>query len=175
MKFIAVIFATLLSLNANAGLISVQSDKDHYNIGETVTVDFYINNLNPNADFLLLDHVFDSSELAFNFFDFSNDVWNNTEGFLDADGFTFDGVIAFTIDLVDNWSNNLGTSFKLGQGQFTALKDSVSADFDLSIVLAEDANLNRIPDDQIQVSAPSGLGLFSLVVCLFLMLQRKQA
>lgn len=180
MKYLAVLFSLVLTFNANASLITAQADQSSYNTGETVTVDLYINNLNPIADFLLLDYAFDSTELAFDFFDFTDSVWNNTEGFLDADGFTFDGLIAFTIDFVDNWSDTLGTSFKLGQGQFTALQDSVSADFELSVFLAEDANFNIIPDEELQiaapakVSAPSGIALFSLVAGLFLMRQRKQ-
>ncbi|MGJ8679672.1 hypothetical protein [Paraglaciecola sp.] len=175
MKFLAVLFSLALAFNANAGLITAQADQTSYNTGDTVTVDLYINNLNPIADYLLLDYAFDSSELAFDSFQFADSVWDNTEGFLDADGSTFDGLIAFTIDLVDNWSDTLGTSFKLGQGQFTALQDSVSADFDLSILLAEDANFNVIPDDQIQVSAPSGIALFSLFAGLVFMRKRNKA
>jgi hypothetical protein len=173
MKFLVLVFFFTLAANVNAGLISAETEQTNYNNGDTVTVDIFVNNLNPALDFLELDFGFDDSLLSF-----VENSWFDSNGVFDfgAFGDAFAGFSADTLVIQANFLNGitdvLGTSFKLGELQFTALGDVNMLMFSSSIVTAQDVNFNDV-EPQATVSAPAGLLLCLVSLGLFLIRGRQ--
>ena len=172
MQFLTVLFSLVLAINANAGLISAEVDQTNYNSGDIVTVDIFINDLNPTLDYLELDFSFDDSLLSFiDYSWYSSDEVFYFGALVDAyDSFLSDTLIVQALFL-DGITDTLGTSFKLGELQFTALSDITTPLFSSTVVTAEDIDFNPINPQA--VPEPSTLGLFSCIAGLMLM-RRKQ-
>ncbi|XPF93142.1 PEP-CTERM sorting domain-containing protein [Colwellia sp. RE-S-Sl-9] len=157
MKKVILTFLTLLAFNVNAGLITTTSDQVTYNAGDTVLVDLFINEANPSIDWLQVEYLFNNTELSFEGFSITNEVFDNTyydDIFADVD------LLTIQVGFLADWSNFLGTSFQLGQLEFTALSSSVSADFTLADVFAEDKDFNPVSVQA--VPEPSAIALFAL-------------
>ncbi|MDO6693302.1 hypothetical protein Q4574_08400 [Aliiglaciecola sp. 3_MG-2023] len=171
MKFLVFILFSTLAMNANAGLITTETDQTSYSSGETITVDILVNDINPAIDFLAFDFGYDDSLIEFvdnSWFD-SDDVFN-FGAFGDAFTFVPNTVIVQAFFL-DGITDIVGTSFKLGELQFTALTNTNTPLFSSTIVDAIDVNFNDI-EPQITVSEPAGIALFSIAAGIFLIRRR---
>lgn len=169
MKLYSILLTLFFAFNANAGLITTQADKDSYTAGETITVDFFVNDANPSIDFLQFDFGFDDSQ--FSFIDFS---WMDSDEIYNF-GASGDAYLAsadelyLDVALLDGFAAELGTSFRLGHVQFEALVDSASPEFALLDQFVSDINFVEIPVEQHQVSVPepSTLAFFPLLAAMF--------
>lgn len=179
MKFLIFIFTLACTLNANAGLITTQSDKDNYSAGDTILVDFYVNNLNEEVNDLQVEFNFDDA--LFEFVDFS---WIDSDAVWDF--FAFGGAFLYDIDLLnvyvfgldgpldsDSITDVVGSSFKLGSVEFTALSDSASPNLTVANTVAQDYYFNDVAAQA--VPEPSTTALFALVAGLMFMRNRKQS
>jgi len=174
MKFITAIVAVLFMFNAHAGLITTTSDQANYNTGDVVTIDFFVNDLNPSVDWLDISYYFDNTLLAldeFSWIDSPEIISFGAFGFATSDFFA-PSIFYINLGFLDGFSDVLGTSFKLGQLQFTALSDSVVAELSLTNATALDF-AGAIVEPQ-SVSEPSGYVLLSLIGGLFLMRKRAR-
>jgi hypothetical protein len=178
MKFIALIFSMAFALNANASLLSFESDQSDYNTGDLVTVEVFVNDINPAIEFLDAEYTFNDAELEYNLGSFlvTDDVFDNS--FFDLDDLIGNSVF-LTVEFAPDYTDFLGTSFKLGEITFNALADSVSAGLELASVLAEDGFGDIIEGSDLQVSvsvpAPATLALFPLVAALMFMRRRRNS
>jgi len=167
MKFLILIFSLTLAINANAGLISSETDQASYNIGDTVIVDVFVNHINPSLDFLELDFSFNDSQLAFveNSWLDSADIFNFGAF---ADAFTFlPDTLIIQASFLNGITDVVGTSFQLGELQFTALTNIDTPLFSTAIVTAQDVNFNDV-EAQIEVPEPAGIALFSIAALLLI-------
>ena len=172
MKFLAVLLSLAVMFNANAGLITTQSDQATYNAGDTILVDLFVNDANPVLDWLSVDFNFDSTQFLFNDFTVTDDVFLNSYYYGAYEvGTTFNVEVGF----FSGWSDFLGTSFKLGQAEFTALEHTASPKFTIENVIALDVNYADVDPQVSAVSEPSTVALFSLMAGLVFMRKRKQA
>lgn len=176
MKSLMIFFAWVLTFNANAGLITTQTDQTTYNSGDIVTVDFYVNNANPIIDWLDVEYRFDDSLFAFDSFTVTNEVFSNS--YLD-DGYILPSasdLLILNVGFLSNWDEALTTSFKLGAAEFTALSDAASIDLQLSNILASDANFNDISQAQLQVSVPepASFAFIPLFAAAFLFMKKRK-
>lgn len=169
MKFLAVIFSFLFAFNANAGLITTQSDQDNYSVGETVVVDFFVNDANPLIDWLNVDFSFDDSLFAFNSFTITDDVFFSR--YYD-DGYDIGDLLVLELGLLPNWSDILTTSFKWGQAEFIALSDVSSPAFNVVNIIAQDNGFNDIAPQE--VPEPATLAIFPLIAGLLFMRRRQK-
>lgn len=173
MKFLVFILSLVFVMNANAGVISAEADQAHYNNGDIVTVDVFVNDLNPTVDYLELDFSFDNLLLAF-----IDDSWFDSDAVFDfgAQGYAYsylpDTLIIQSLFL-DGITNVVGTSFKLGELQFTALSDITTPLFSSTVVVAQDIDFNDVAPQA--VPEPSTLALFSLMGGLLLMRRKQNA
>lgn len=169
MKTFFVVIALVLSMNANASLISFDVDQASYNDGDTVVVDIFLNSANPDLDWLEIEFLFDNSLLSFDQFFVTDDVWNNTDyddAYSDLSSlFVFVGFLA-------DWSVELGTSFKLGQAEFIAIGDITDVNLTTVDIFAQDADFNQIAPQQ--VPEPSTVALIALSGLLLMNRRRKQ-
>ncbi|MFA3791995.1 PEP-CTERM sorting domain-containing protein [Aliiglaciecola sp. SL4] len=172
MKFLILIFSLTLAINANAGLISTETDQNSYNMGDVVTVDIFVNELNPNLDFLELDFVFDDSQLAF-----VDNSWLDSDEIVNfgafGDAFTYlSNTLIMQASFLYGITDIVGTSFQLGELQFTALTNINTPLFSSLIVTAQDVNFNDI-EAQVAVPEPSGIALLSIAAVLLLIRRRQ--
>lgn len=177
MKLLVTLLTLVLAFNAKAGLITSQSDQNTYNSGDTVTVDFYVNNANPMIDWLAVEYIFDNSLLAFERFTITKDVFDNS--YFD-DGYVLPSepdLLILNVGFNLDWDDFLTTSFKLGEVEFTALSDAASVNLQLSDIYAEDLNMIPISQDNLQVSVPepASFAFIPLFAGLLLLKRRKQS
>jgi hypothetical protein len=168
MKKFFVVFAFFLSINANASLISFEANQASYNDGDTVLVDIFLNSANPALEWLEAELLFDDSLFSFEQFAVTGDVWFNT--WYD-DGFTNADLLIIQIGFLADWIDELGTSFKLGQAEFTAIGDGVTFGLSTADIYAEDAYYEEISAQQ--VPEPSIIALLGLAG-LFLVKRSKK-
>lgn len=169
MKKFILIMLTVFTAHANAGLISYNSDKTSYLTGETVFVDLFVNNINPNAAELFFDYSFNDIELTFNSFTFSDDVLNSAF-ITNADTFSSPSIL--TIESI--WFDSLdlpASSFELGQISFTA-KQANTPVFEINNLEVNDINYNNLAPQIASVSEPQTWLLFMLTIIGFI-LKRK--
>lgn len=174
MKFIAAIVTFLFIFNSHAGLITTASDHANYNTGDLVSIDFFVNDLNPSVDFLDISYYFDNTLLTLDEFSWSDSpeiIGFGAFGLVSSDIFD-PSIFYINLGFLHGFSDVLGTTFKLGQLQFTALSDSVVAELSLTNVIAFDF-AGAIVEPQ-SVSEPSGYVLLSLIGGLFLMRKRAR-
>lgn len=159
---------------ANASFITTQSDQNAYNANDIVTVEVFVNDLNDELDFIELDLTFDDSLFAF-----IDDSWIDSVGveLFGAFGDAFFGASDLIIVqgfFLDGITAALGNSFKLGELQLTALSNTSSPQLSSFVVTAQDFGGNDI-EPQVAVSAPSSIALFSMLLGMLLLRQRKLA
>ncbi|GAC02964.1 hypothetical protein Q4602_21130 [Paraglaciecola chathamensis] len=174
MKVLTVIILLICSCQASAGLITFQSDQASYAENDIVTIDVNINDINPMIDFVELDIGFDPLAL-----EFVEDSWLDTSDVFDfgafGDAFLFtNDTLILQASFLDGITDVLGTSFKLGELQFTALTDLATTSFSSKLVTAIDVNFNNV-DPQVKVSEPAGTAVVALLGALFLMRMQKSA
>ena len=134
MKVLTVIILLICSCQASAGLITFQSDQASYAENDIVTIDVNINDINPMIDFVELDIGFDPLAL-----EFVEDSWLDTSDVFDfgafGDAFLFtNDTLILQASFLDSITDVLGTSFKLGELQVSALTDLATTSFSSKLV-----------------------------------------
>lgn len=180
MKFLTLLFSIALMCNANAGLITTDTDKSNYVIGDIITVDFVINNPNPIIDFTYFEFVFDETIYNFKSIDFTNNVdsYLDWSSYAELDFFS-SNIIAISAEWLSGWQTALGNSFMLAQARFELTADSFNSDFlslDYIEVIDVTTNGDIYLDEsefQVAVPEPTTLLLFSGVALMLLVNRRK--
>ena len=180
MKFLTLLFSIALMFNANAGLITTDTDNNSYDIGDIITVDFVINNPNPVIDFTYFEFVFDESIYDFINVGFTSNVdsyldWNS---YAELDFFT-SNIIVISAEWLSGWQTALGNSFTLAQATFELTSDAFNSDFlslDYIEVIDVTANGDVYLDEsefQVAVPEPTTLLLFAGVALMLFVNRRK--
>lgn len=174
MKILVLMFTLLCAAGAQAGLITVSTDQNTYNTGDTVIVELGVQNMNPAIDFLELDFSFDLAELefvAFSWFDSAVlfDFGAFGDAFLD---FFSDDMVIVQASFLDGIVDVATSTFALGQLEFVAQSDLTSVNLSLDSIFAQDFDFNEIAEADLQVSAPA-LGLLVLTGFALLLTRRK--
>ncbi|XPF95917.1 hypothetical protein ACM9HF_07860 [Colwellia sp. RE-S-Sl-9] len=164
-KSLAVI-SLFVSWASTASLIIVDFDEVTYNKDDIVTMDVFVNSINSETYWLEFDLSFNDADLAFDGFIFDNNVFNNST-YTDAfDDFGF-SPLTLQVEFLDDWQNELSTSFKLGTASFTALMDTnspinTSLDYlDVQNFLGESIAAQEVPESP--AIALFALGVFILL------------
>lgn len=162
----------LVSLQSNASLIQLNADQASYETGETVLIDIFMKDLSLNTTELEFNLDFDNTEIAFDSFTFSDDVFDSTPiayaDLFNPDAITFYVAWFSSIDLP-------AASFSLGQVSFTSLQ-AYNPKFDLTNIFVGDdsGNLLDTPSYSTNVPVPEpSTSLIMLFSLLILPLQKK--
>ncbi len=161
-----IILSMVFTLNANAGLITTGSDQTSYNNGDIVTFDVWVNALNPDLDNLFFDLSFDDTQLSF-----IDNSWFDSDEVFDFFAFGDAFLLAPTTVAVETFFLNgitdvVGTSFKLGELQFTALGNLTNPRLDFALLVDAQNIYGETIEPQV-LPEPSTLALFSLMSLLF--------
>ena len=166
--------ALILSFNASAGLITIESDKDSYTAGEIIYADIYINNINPELDFLQVDYSFDNTKFFFDEFS-----WIETFDVFNLGGLSYaaeyaPGTIGIDVQFLSGVTPVLGTSFLLANAEFEALTDVSAPVLSMPTILTSvDFGGNSV-SAVTDVPEPATLALFPLLAGLMFIRKRKR-
>lgn len=172
MKNVLITLCLLLATNANANIISLDSDQTNYNTGDTVLLSVGVEQIASEMATLEVDIAFDNALLSFEDFVFDLTMMSPPSP---AFGPIFTdytlaqpGVLSVAVWWFDA-TEVPSTSFNLGVAEFTALAD-FSASFNLAEIRQFDINGNELVN---AINEPA-TGLL-LVLSLFAMFRKKYA
>ncbi|MCZ8531285.1 hypothetical protein [Alteromonas sp. PRIM-21] len=157
------IFGLVMSFSSKASLITFSNDSSSYLNGDIVEIEVFINNANPEIDFLEVIWDFDASLFEFDVLSVTDSVFDNS--YFD-NAHTVSDELIFQLGLSPNWSSVLGTSFKLGTFSFVVLEDGVSSP-ELTLVEMFAQNFDGDDIDATSVPAPSTLAIFCIAGIIF--------
>jgi len=164
----------VFSLQAEAGLISLQSDKSYYINGESINIDFIIDNTTQNIAEVDFDFSFDDSLVEFEQFIFTDDI-------VLSDPLIIDNYLknVDTLNIYTLWFDSLDAQvgqFTLGSASFKALGnvDFNSQNFQLVPLFVADVFQNEIIE-VVAVPEPSSMAVMFSGLLLLAGGRRKNA
>jgi hypothetical protein len=157
--------------NAQANLLSFTPNQVSYNAGDTVLIDIFVNNINPEAAEFEFDLGFDNLALTYNLFTFDDSVFFSAVT-SEADVFSV-GTISFFTSWFDE-ADVPGPNFRLGQISFTALTANTPNLIVSNLYLADD-NFNEVtPHPSVTVPLPSSALLILMALAVFTLRKQTQ-
>ena len=157
------IFGLVMSFSSKASLITFSDDSSSYLNGDIIEIEVFINNANPEIDFLEVIWDFDASLFEFDVLSVTDSVFDNS--YFD-DAYAVGNELIFQLGLLANWDSVLGTSFKLGTFSFVALEDGVLSP-ELALIEMFAQNLDGDDINATSVSAPSTLAILCIAGMVF--------
>jgi hypothetical protein len=143
-NMMAMMFALLSVFTARAELISFEPDQSTYNTGSLITVDVFINDANPDIDFISFEYIFAEPLFSFDSFLFETIIEDSFDQIDYFDAYIENDVFIIELGFLLDWSKVLGTSFKIGQAFFVAEQDDVSFSLTEDVSIVEDSDGNPI-------------------------------
>ena len=161
MKFLAMVFAVLLASNASAGLITEVTTSNNQ-----LTIDFSVENFDPNIGQITAEYQFDANELTFAGFTDSDYLLDNFLGFGSA-GVIENGVYSLLfIDFL--FFSPDQSSFSLGQAVFDIIGNNMEPSLTETLVQYNDLDGNEI----VNVPEPGTLILLMAMLAGLLLVRR---
>ena len=161
------IIGLVMSFSSKASLITFSNDSSSYLNGDIIELEIFINNENPEIDFLEVVWGFDDSLFDFDTLSITDSVFDNS--YLD-DAFALGDELVLQLGLLANWDSVLGTSFKLGTFSFIALEDGMSSP---ELILIDMFAQNFDGDDISAASVPAPPTLAILCIAGLVLLRKR--
>lgn len=161
------IIGLVMSFSSKASLITFSNDSSSYLNGDSIELEIFISNANPEIDFLEVVWGFADSLFDFDTLSITDSVFDNS--YLD-DAFALGDELVLQLGLLANWDSVLGTSFKLGTFSFIALEDGMSSP---ELVLINMLAQNFDGDDISATSVPAPPTLAILCIAGLVLLRKR--
>lgn len=163
----------VFSIQAQAGLIELHPDKLNYSAGETININFMVNNHNQYIAEIDYDFFFNSDLVSFEEFNFSEAAVNDaifTDSYLKDDN---------TLNIYTLWFESLDVQvgqFTLGTASFMAKSavDFNPQNFELADVYIGDDSGTEIDNNVVDVPEPSSVAVMFSGLLLMAGLRKKK-